>query len=296
MQQWISNIQRFSLHDGPGVRTTVFFQGCNLRCAWCHNPETWPMKPAFEYQASRCLGCQSCTAACPQGALTWAQRPVLEEGLCIRCGQCADQCPSGAWRLAGQRMSVEQLLDKVRVDEPFYAVSHGGVTCSGGEPLLAGEFLEQFLRAAHSCGLHTAVDTAAHQPWERYRRILPWTDLFLVDYKLADEAEHLKQTGVSNELIRENLRRFVECGQPVWVRVPIIPGVNDRAQALQPMAQYLREIGFTGPVELLSFHKLGQTKYDQLGRAYPFAQAPVPQEAQMEIFRALFREEGLEVR
>ena len=275
----ITNVQRGSLHDGPGVRTTFFFQGCNLHCAWCHNPETIPSEPVLMMYANRCIGCKICETTCPN---------ALSKNDCTRCGTCVEACPAEARVFSGKRMDVREMLDVALRESRFYGTD-GGVTCSGGEPMLQVGFLEVFLRTMKENGIHTAVDTAGCIPWAQYERIMPYTDLFLVDYKLADEGKHKEFTGVSRVRIAENLRKFAECGREVWVRMPIIPGVNDTVTDVCAAGRELTDIGFTGPVELLPFHRLGAGKYDALGQPYRFAETEPPSGEKMQELRDALR-------
>ena len=278
---WITDIQRSSLHDGPGVRTTFFFQGCNLHCAWCHNPETISTHPKLMTDLAKCIGCGRCQGVCQTES-------------CTACGRCAAVCPTGARKLSGRQISLTDAIEAAARDLPFYGPD-GGVTCSGGEPMLQVAFLVPFLRALKERGIHTAVDTAANLPWELYERVLPYTDLFLVDYKLADEEAHRHWTGVSRKQIAQNLRSFGACGKPLRIRVPIIPGVNDTEENLTAMAEELLASGITGPVDLLPFHRLGQRKYDALGIPYAFADALPPTAERMNELRAIVRHAGLTV-
>ncbi len=275
----ITNVQRGSLHDGPGVRTTFFFQGCNLRCAWCHNPETIPREPVLMNYANRCIGCHICETVCIRG---------LQKENCTRCGTCVESCPAEARVFSGTSMTVDEMLDTAMREKRFYG-TNGGVTCSGGEPMLQAGFLERFLCKLKENGIHTAVDTAGCVPWTYYERVLPYTDLFLVDYKTADEQKHKEYTGVSRSLIAENLRRFSDCGRDVWIRMPIIPGVNDTEADVCAAGRELADIGFTGPVELLPFHRLGQGKYDALGLTYRFAETEPPSNEKLQELKTYLR-------
>ncbi|MDL2232598.1 glycyl-radical enzyme activating protein [Ruminococcaceae bacterium OttesenSCG-928-L11] len=285
MEAHINNIQRFSIHDGPGIRTTVFFQGCNLQCQWCHNPDTIPAAPVFRFQDHRCLGCGACVHSCPAGALQWKERPFWRGDLCTRCGSCQAACPAEACSLSSTAMALDAVVETVRRDKPFYDASGGGMTCSGGEPMLTLDFLYTLLSRAKALGIHTAVDTAANIPWEHYARIIPVTDLFLVDYKAEGEAVHRSATGGGNRRIRDNLRRFADCGVPVTIRIPVIPGVNANGTEITTMAEHLWDIRFAGTVELLKLHHWGEAKYKALGRTYPLAGVEPPGDGEMEQFR-----------
>ena len=293
----VTNIQRFSLHDGPGVRTTAFFQGCSLRCAWCHNPETIPLKPVKLYYQSKCIGCRRCVDACPQGALVLSEQGVLQgSAACTGCGRCVSVCPAQATVFSGRKYTPEELEAAVLRDRPFYKSSGGGVTFSGGEPLLQSAFLAEFLPRMKAQDVHTAVDTAANVPWQAFEDVLPYTDLFLVDYKLADDALHERFCGAPRGRISENLRRLIGTGAAIWIRVPVIPGVNDREDFFRDMASELQSMHFDGEIELLPFHRLGAGKYEALGVPYAFSDAEPPSAEKMAAFRSLLEKAGMRCR
>ena len=293
----ITNIQRFSLHDGPGVRTTVFFQGCSLRCGWCHNPETIPCNPVKLYYREKCIGCQSCVSACPQGALSLTQDGISRDDTkCTDCGACMEACPAKAMAYSGRAYSLEELMQAVLRDEAFYKNSGGGVTCSGGEPLLRSHFLSAFLPRLKERGIHVAVDSAANVPWEAFEAVLPYTDLFLIDYKHTDDAVHKSCCGAGRELIAKNLEKLIRSGKAIWIRVPVIPGVNDVPSFFTGMAEDLLRRHFDGEIELLPFHRMGASKYEALGKTYAFADTVPPSEEEMDYFRGLLTERGLRCR
>lgn len=251
----IFDIQRNSFVDGPGIRTTVFFKGCNLRCAWCHNPESQSAAPQMMFYANKCTGCGKCKEVCPHH---------LEK--CDLCGKCAAVCPAGARKLCGKRMNAKEVLAEILPDRAFYDASGGGVTFSGGECMLQIDFLEQLLQCCKENGVHTAVDTAGCVPWEHLERILPYTDLFLYDVKCFSEDLHQSGTGVSNREILANLRRLCAlCPEKMLVRVPLIPGFNDGEAELRAIADLLRETRPAG-VEVLPYHRMGEHKYEALGK------------------------------
>jgi len=279
----IFNIQRFSIHDGPGIRTTVFLQGCNLRCFWCHNPESNPTRPVVEFFPDKCILCGLCVEACPEGAqkIEGDQRLYFRD-LCQTCGKCVDECYARALVMPAREMSAEQVLAEVHRDRDYYNDSGGGVTFSGGEPFLQKEFLLELLQLSKRAGLHTAVDTAGNLPFDWIAEALPYTDLFLFDCKVMDEERHRTVTGVSNRRILENLRQLGDGRIPVWVRVPVIPGVNDTPREITAIAEFLSDLPGIEQVELLPFHHLGAGKYESLGMEYASQPLKPPSESQME--------------
>lgn len=282
----ITNIQRFSLHDGPGIRTTVFFQGCSLRCKWCHNPETIPMHSVLLYYRTKCIGCRSCIATCQKHALDWADGIIRDESKCIICGKCTEVCPAQSLTLSSQFYSLEDLVRIVLRDLPFYLSSKGGMTCSGGEPLLQYDFVARLLSMIKENGVHTAIDTAVNVPWNNIERVIPFTDLFLVDYKLANNGQHRGYCGADRHLISENLRNLINTGKSIWIRVPVIPGVNDNTLFLDQMADELSSYNFAGLIELLPFHRMGAGKYEALGQHYEFSEIDPPTQQKMASLRA----------
>ena len=279
----VFNIQRFSIHDGPGIRTTVFLQGCNLRCFWCHNPESNPLQPVVQFFPDKCILCGMCVDTCPEGAqqIEDGQRLYFRE-LCQTCGKCVDECFSRALVMPAREMTADVVLAEVHRDRDYYNDSGGGVTFSGGEPFLQKEFLLELLRASKRAGLRTAVDTAGNIPFDWIMEALPYTDLFLFDCKGIDEPRHRAATGVSNQRILENLRKLGDGRARVWVRVPLIPDVNDRPEDIEQIAEFLAHLPGIEQVELLPFHHLGAGKYESLGLEYASQGLKPPTESQME--------------
>ena len=244
----IFDIQRNSCVDGPGIRTTIFFKGCNLSCAWCHNPEGQNPKPEIMFYENKCTGCNKCKETLPN---------TLEK--------YATACPNGAREICGEEYTADDVIRVAKKDIRFYESSGGGVTFSGGECMLRIDFLEEILIACKDAGIHTAVDTAGHIPFEYFERIIPYTDLFLYDIKTIDSEKHKKYTGVGNELILENLERLIRSGARVWVRIPIIPTVNDSMEEMRAIRERLIKYGYPEKVELLPYHAMGTHKYSALG-------------------------------
>jgi pyruvate formate lyase activating enzyme len=293
----IFNIQRFSIHDGPGIRTTVFLKGCNLRCFWCHNPEAARMQSEIQFFPEKCISCGACVEVCPEDAqlLTGNIRVYLRDA-CQACFRCVEECFSGALYKVGKEVTVSDVLKVIEEDQGYYHFSEGGVTFSGGEPLLQKPFLKAILLACRVRGIHTAVDTAGNISWEALDDIRSLVDLFLFDVKAFDEEIHRQATGVGNQLIYNNLKRLSETGSPIWVRFPVIPGVNDSEEEVRQIAAFLGPLQNIQWVELLPFHTLGSEKYASLGLDYPAAGTIPPSKEKMAKLQALFSEKGLNVR
>ena len=249
----IFDIQRNSFVDGPGIRTTVFFKGCNLRCKWCHNPESQSFDKQMMFYKDKCTGCGKCREVCPNHLQS-----------CDFCGKCELYCPADARKVCGREYTPAEVFAEVIKDKAFYDNSGGGVTFSGGECMLQLDFLCEILEKCKSAGIHTAVDTAGNVPWESFEKILPFTDLFLYDIKAFDAELHRKGTGVSNELILENLKNLSGRAD-IIVRIPVIGGYNDNDEEIRQIADFLRQIKII-KAELLPYHAMGEHKYTALGR------------------------------
>lgn len=252
----VFNIQRYCIHDGPGIRTTVFFKGCSLRCLWCHNPESQHGAPELMLYPDKCIGCGACRRMC--------SRAFTES--CTRCGRCASVCPSGARVCCGKVMTADEVWGVLAADRDYYAMSGGGVTLSGGEPLCQPEFALELLRRCRSAGIATAVETAGAVPFDVLNAVRPWVDLFLYDVKCMDDARHRQYTGVGNVRILRNLAMLLDRGGRVWIRVPVIPGVNDDPAEMRQLKAFLDAHGGAERVELLPYHAMGTHKYAALGR------------------------------
>lgn len=272
----IFDLVRNSYVDGPGIRTTVFFKGCNLRCAWCHNPESQSPGPQLLFYPDKCTGCGKCREKCPNSLQS-----------CSLCGKCALYCPNDARELCGREVSPEEVLRELLRDKAYYDASGGGVTFSGGECMLQIDALEALLKLCREAGLHTAVDTAGHVPFAYFEKILPYTDLFLYDIKVMDEAVHRQYTGVGNARILDNLKRLLNLGHPLWIRIPVIPGVNDSPEEMERIRDFLAASPAPEKVELLPYHAMGEHKYAALGKAA--RSFPVPEETRLEMLRGYFK-------
>ncbi len=249
----IFDIQRNSFVDGPGIRTTVFFKGCNLKCAWCHNPESQCFNKQMMFYKNKCTDCGKCKEVCPYN---------LEK--CDFCGKCELYCPKSARQICGKEMKTDEIIAEIIKDKDFYEASNGGVTFSGGECMLQIDFLSELLKMCKGNGVHTAVDTVGHIKWESFEKILPYTDLFLYDIKFFDTEKHKEYTGVDNKLILENLKKLSNTGKNIIVRIPIIGGANDTVEEMQKIADFLKPLNLV-KVELLPYHKMGEHKCKALG-------------------------------
>ncbi len=293
----VFDIKRFAIHDGPGIRTTVFLKGCPLRCYWCHNPESQAPAPVLMQYPRNCLGCRACLAACPQGALTVGETQIMvDRALCRGCGACTQVCYAQALVLLGREMSVEEVLAEVVKDRAFYTTSGGGMTLSGGEPLFQPAFTRELLRAAKAEGLHTALDTSGYARWELYEAALPYVDLVLFDLKHPEPTAHQVGAGVDNALILDNLRRLAASPVEILVRVPVIPGFNAGPEVIGAMARLLASLPRPVPMELLPYHRLGEGKYTSLGQAAPEQQSTPPEAELLEELVAVARGVGVDCR
>lgn len=257
----VTDIQHFSLHDGPGIRSTVFLKGCNLNCAWCHNPETISSQPEVHFTADRCIACGACMALCPTGAhLLEAGHHDWRYESCLACGRCTSECFSGAMTLIGREMTAEQVFEDVAQDVPFYANSGGGVTLSGGEPLYQLEFTRRILQLCHSAQISTAIESNLEWPWQRIESLIPLLDLIMVDVKCLDEQRHRWYTGADNSRVVQNIRQLAAQPVDVIVRTPLVAGINDNPDEAAQIADLLATLPRLLYYELLPYHPLGSGK------------------------------------
>lgn len=269
-QQEIFDIQTFSLHDGPGIRTTVFFKGCPLRCQWCSNPEGLESGPTLSYQIQKCIHCLDCVESCPTGALTSKQgKLVVKNAECNGCGRCVELCPGAALKLYGYQQSPEKLIERIKKDRKYFEKSGGGLTLSGGEVMMQAGYALDILRLAKEEHIHTCIETCGYASQDKFAAILPFVDLFLFDYKFSDSGQHKKYTGVSNEKILYNLKFLNQEGAQIVLRVPIIPGVNDNELHFLKIAEISNELQGIQRVELLPYHNWGEHKYEETGWPNP---------------------------
>lgn len=289
----VFDIQRFSVHDGPGIRTTVFLKGCPLRCKWCANPESQRQNPEILLRNTRCDQCGECVKACPLSAIVLEESNIrLDRDRCDCCMKCVDVCLTGAISRAGEIKTVEEIVIEAEKDKVFYNNSGGGVTISGGEPLFQPEFTYALLKALKEKSLHTALDTCGYAKWDVLDKILDYTDLALFDIKHIENEAHHAGTGFGNSLIFENLERTLEKNKKVWVRIPIIPGFNDSEKHVTELAEYFLK----RPVEkitLLAYHELGRNKWEFLGLENPMPELPGLKEEELSHLRDIFVSAGL---
>jgi pyruvate formate lyase activating enzyme len=292
----IFDIKRYAIHDGPGIRTTVFFKGCPLSCQWCHNPEGISSFFELMFRNNRCVGCEECLKTCKKGAISFVNStPKIDRTKCDLCGECADACPSGALELAGKSYTVEQLLAEIEKDRVFFEESGGGVTFSGGEPLLQADFLKAVLERCKKQGIHTALDTSGFAPYEVINTLKANVDLFLYDLKMIDEKRHIRYTGVSNKIILENLKKLSRNGSRILVRIPLIPQVNDTKDCIQRIAAFIAGILSLKHVSLLPYHDIAAQKYERLNRPSEMPNSSRLPEEKIDFIKHIFEDTGLHV-
>jgi pyruvate formate lyase activating enzyme len=293
---FVFDIKRYAINDGPGIRIAVFLKGCNLNCTWCHNPESISDERERMYSLSKCIRCGTCVAACPEKAITLTSEGIVTDaGLCKMSGKCADVCPAKAIEISGREISVAEIVNEIEKERPFFDQSGGGVTFSGGEPLLHHRFLVRLLEECGKLGIQRAVDTAGHINTDIILKVAEHTDLFLYDLKIMDPEKHRKWVGVTNGKILQNLKVLADTGAKIIIRIPLIGGVNDDAENIENSARFIAELtGEKKAVNLLPYHKIAQTKYQKLGRPEDFRLLQEPsRETQLQAV-SIFQSYGLD--
>jgi pyruvate formate lyase activating enzyme len=290
----VFDVKHFAVHDGPGIRTTIFLKGCSLRCAWCHSPESQSPEPEVAFNPDPCIGCGHCVEACSNGAQTMGNPKILRER-CNASGRCVEVCFAGALTMYGEKRTVGELLEEVERNRPLYETSGGGVTVSGGEPTIQPAFTRALLGALKDRGIHTALDTCGLADWEVLRDILEHVDLVLYDLKHMDSTLHESMTGLPNHLILSNLERVAGLGKTLVIRVPVIPGFNDDVYHFRKMGRFLEGLGGVESVELLPYHNLGSPKYATLGREYPLGDLESPGREALTALGGVLEARGLRV-
>lgn len=292
----IFDIKRYAIHDGPGIRTTVFLKGCPARCLWCANPESQSFAPEVAFLESECIGCGRCLETCPNGAISMVEgHRFLDRASCTACGKCVEACPAEALELMGREVTAESLYEEISSDRPFWERSGGGLTLSGGEPLAQGGFALNFLKKCKEHHVHTAIETCLHAPKEVLESIAPYLDYVLCDMKVMDDEKHRRYTGVGNGLIKENLAFLLERPGDVLVRMPLIPGVNDDEENLTALAAFINGHRPGAKLELLAYHRLGEGKYARLGRDYEMPETIPPTKEEVEQAEEFLTRHGLEM-
>ncbi|NCO34926.1 MAG: hypothetical protein AUJ92_00870 [Armatimonadetes bacterium CG2_30_59_28] len=262
----VFDIQRFSIHDGPGIRTTVFLMGCPLRCLWCHNPEGMTKDPVLSFVPDKCIGCGFCFSVCEHNGHHMVEgKHVLDRSACVVCGKCTEKCYAGGLEIVGREVSARETLAEVLKDRPFYETSNGGMTLSGGEPLAQIDFAEALLRLAKDEGLHCCIDTSGSVGFQNFERVLPYVDLFLYDVKDTNPTRHEEFTGLPNDRILGNLRSLHDAGADILLRLPIIPTLNDRPDHFEGAAALARSLPRLKGVEIMPYHRLGISKLTRFG-------------------------------
>ncbi len=295
------HIQKCSIHDGPGIRTTVFFKGCPLSCAWCHNPESQSYARQLLYDEERCTGCGACISVCEAHAISRKHNLVtLDKSKCSASGKCTEVCVHHARQVVGSEYTVPELVREIEKDRIFYEESGGGVTFSGGEVMARNmDFICELARQCNHRGIHVAVDTCGHAPYEHFQKILSHTDLFLYDIKVMDNEKHIRYTGKSNKIILENLQKLARDNARIHLRIPLIPGVNmglnDDHEGILDILNFVSPLGIT-QINLLPYHKIGKHKYDRLSLPDPGESFEPPTDGQMEQIKQICHDHGFHVK
>ena len=294
-QTLIFDIKRYAINDGPGIRVVVFFKGCNLHCAWCHNPESISAKAEKMYAPAKCIKCGSCVDACPENAITLTSDGIITDpDLCKMCGKCAEVCPTKAIEMSGKAMSVTEVMDVIEKERIFFDQSGGGVTFSGGEPLVHSKMLIELLDECGKRGIHRAVDTAGNVSTETLLEVAKRTDLFLYDVKMMDSAQHKKWIHAGNSTILQNLIALAETGAEIIIRIPLLVGINDTRENLEQTASFISKLaGTKKEVHLLPYHSIAQNKYKKLGKLVSFESFTEPDKETLKHAISIFAEHGI---
>ena len=297
MKGIIFDIQKFSLHDGPGIRTTVFLKGCSLHCFWCQNPEGLHSTQELQYIESHCISCGICFSVCSVGAHTIRDGiHEVDRDKCTLCGECVKSCPAKALQFTAREMEAKAIVEQVLEDKIYYDTSGGGITLSGGEPLVQADFSSEILRLCKLNGIHTAIETAFNVEWSEAEKILPYLDLIMVDIKAVDTERHIQGTGVNNKRILENIQRVAKQDIPLIVRVPLIPGVNDSDEEISKIAHFVEGFSNLCYLELVPFHRLGESKYCSIGLIPKTEHLPYIQHERLNEIRSLLLNLNIKVK
>lgn len=289
----IFNIQKFSLHDGPGIRTIVFFKGCNMSCLWCSNPESQEVAPQIMFNKNLCTKCGRCQSVCETSAIDMNSVYRIDKSKCIKCKRCVESCLNGALVLEGKKYSVEEIIKELKKDSVQYRRSNGGITLSGGEVLLQPDFAVALLKECKSYGWHTAIETAMYVNSEAVKKVMPYIDLAMIDIKSMDDEVHKKFTGVSNNIILKNIKLSDQLTKEIIIRIPVIEGFNADLQSIGEIAQFSKSLTNLKRIDLLPYHNYGENKYEAIGRDYLLGELKSPSEDKMERLKALVEIMGI---
>ncbi len=289
----IFDIKKFAVHDGPGIRTTVFFKGCPLSCSWCHNPEGIDHEEDLFFYRSKCIGCENCLESCPQNAIEMEDESIkINRDLCDLCNECAEACPTTALKIAGEKITAEEVMNEIEKSTIYHDTSNGGVTLSGGEPFQQFEFMKELIDRCKEKDIHVTVDTCGHVNAEKFESILDKVDLFLFDLKIIDEELHREYTGMGNELILENLGSLLKRGEnEVIIRFPVIPGVTDSEENIRSILEFLSDFQNVREIDILPYHDVKE-KYKRLGKEYDINETKTPGRERIERIKEKFEDEG----
>lgn len=293
----VFNIQRYSIHDGPGIRTTIFLKGCPLSCLWCQNPESQSLKPEIFYNAEKCIGCGRCIAVCPEKAVTMHDgKAVTDRRICTGCGTCTEECPEDARELAGKYMTAREVFNEAVKDDIFYKRSGGGITLSGGDPFAQSDFSTAILKLCREAKIHTAIETCGYASWKILEKMLIYVDLLLYDLKHMDSGKHKELTGVPNDIILDNVKKIWHILHiPLFIRIPVIPGYNDSLQNIEASADFIaKELDPSVQINILPYHRLGESKIVQLERPEIKLAASPPDENYMLYLKEIMEARGLQ--
>lgn len=289
----VFDIQRFCLHDGPGIRTTVFFKGCPLQCAWCQNPESQKVTAELAYYRERCIRCRDCLRVCPENAILAEDEKWIDREKCTLCGRCVDTCTSRGIELVGRNWNAEDLLGEVLKDQDFFSESGGGITLSGGEPMLQHAFLIEWLPRVKAHGIHVTMETCGLAEWPRIQRVAPFVDLFYFDLKVMNPEKHHHYTGVDNRIILENFMKLSANAKNLQARMPLVPGITSTPENISETSGFLKSAGHS-IIHCLPYHKMGESKRIRLGAGEVSIDAASPTPEELDVAIAVFQKEGID--
>lgn len=290
MRGLITTIQRMSIHDGPGIRSTIYMKGCNLRCQWCHNPETFAPKAELEWIAAKCINCGVCVQICESEALNFDNGIVqFNKNKCTSCFACVQYCFPEALHKIGREISPEEVFEEIKQDFPFFKESNGGITISGGEPMLQSDFVIETFKRFKNVNIHTAIETNLSVPWEKYEAILPYTDLVMADLKLMDNQLHKEWTGLGNKRILENILKLDKTGITYYLRTPVVPKVNHSEKQIEEITRFVSKLKNIEKFELLPFHPLAESKYKNLDIENPFKNVKAVTAVELEAYQPILK-------